>query len=112
MRIELTKRFLLPALFITAFVAFPLLATQTFEAKVIGVMDGDTLEVFHEGEPLRIRLYGIDSPEKSQPFATQAKKQLSSLIFGKTVTIEARNIDRYGRTVAIVKLSDGREHQS
>jgi endonuclease YncB( thermonuclease family) len=39
-----------------------------FEGKVIGVLDGDTIEVLHEKKTERIRLYGIDCPEKGQAF--------------------------------------------
>lgn len=78
-----------------------------FQAEVISVIDGDTLEVLHDGKPLKIRLYGIDSPEKGQSFGTKAKSQLSSLVFSKIVTVEKKDVDRYGRTVADLALTDG-----
>jgi micrococcal nuclease len=59
-----------------------------FKAEVIRVLDGDTIEVLHEKKPERIRLYGIDCPEKGQAFGQKAKQATSSLLFGKDVRIE------------------------
>ena len=74
--------------------------------KVIGVSDGDTITVLDELDKgrFRVRLFGIDCPEKSQDFGNVAKKHLSSLIFGKRVSIRFREIDRYGRIVGKVLL--------
>lgn len=74
--------------------------------KVVGVSDGDTITVLDHLDKgrFRIRFHGIDCPEKSQDFGNVAKKYLSSLIFGKTVTIRYREIDRYGRIVGKVFL--------
>ena len=80
---------------------------EQYYAEVISVVDGDTLEVLHQGKTVRIRLYGIDSPEKGQPFGTKAKTQLSSLAFGKIVIVEKKDFDSYGRTVAEIRLKDG-----
>jgi endonuclease YncB( thermonuclease family) len=75
-----------------------------FVARCVGVADGDTLTVLldQDGQkrPLRIRLYGIDAPEKSQAFGTQAKKALSDLAFGKDLTVTSTGRDRYGRLLA------------
>jgi len=51
------------------------------------VKDGDTLEVMKEGVAVRVRLYGIDCPEKGQAFGERAKKFASDLAFGKTVKV-------------------------
>jgi endonuclease YncB( thermonuclease family) len=81
---------------------------EEFSGKVVGVADGDTITVMREGRGAKIRLYGVDAPEKHQPFGTQAKKFTSNLVFGKIVTVEIRDIDRrWGRLVGDVKLSDG-----
>ena len=65
--------------------------------------------------PEKLRFDGIDAPEMGrgrsrpgQPFAQRAKQYTSDLVFGKTVTVEPRRRDRYKRTIAVVKLSDGR----
>ncbi len=75
-----------------------------FVARCVGVTDGDTLRVLYvEGETkseIKIRLYGIDAPEKSQAFGTQAKKALSELAFGKDLTVTSTGRDRYGRLLA------------
>jgi endonuclease YncB( thermonuclease family) len=58
--------------------------------------------------PVKIRLHGIDCPESGQDFGTWAKQATSGLAFGKVVTVQPRGTDRYGRTVALVVLPDGR----
>lgn len=57
---------------------------------------------------MRIRLHGIDCPERGQPYSRQAKKFAANAVFGKTVTARVMDIDRYGRVVAEVFLPDGR----
>ena len=79
-----------------------------FVAKVVGVTDGDTITVLHDGAPEKIRLNGIDCPEKSQAFGTKAKTVTSFYVFGKSVKVEPTGKDRYGRTLAEVFLPDGR----
>ncbi len=94
------------------FFSFALLASQTlaadFTGRVVGVADGDTITVLHNGKGERIRLHGIDCPEKRQAFGKRAKQLTSNLVFGKTVTVQAVDRDRYGRTVGVVLLPDGR----
>ncbi len=79
-----------------------------FTGRVIGVSDGDTITVLHNGKGERIRLHGIDCPEKRQAFGNRAKQFTSNLVFAKTVTVQAVDRDRYGRTVGVVLLPDGR----
>ncbi len=62
----------------------------------------------HSGKCKRIRLHGIDCPEKRQVFGRKAKQFTSTLVFGTTVTVQGVDRDRYGRTVAEVLLPDGR----
>lgn len=82
--------------------------SQAYANKVIGVLDGDTIDVLENGKSLRIRLANIDAPEKSQPFGQASKKSLSDLCYGKDATYIPGTIDRYGRTVAVIKC-DGIE---
>lgn len=84
-------------------------AAATYACKVVGVTDGDTLRVLHDGREERIRLHGVDAPEKTQPYSTRAKQLVSSLAFGKVVQVQALDTDRYGRTVARIVLEDGRD---
>lgn len=81
----------------------------SYVAQVIGVTDGDTIKVLHNGTLERIRLSAVDCPEKRQPYGAAAKRFTSDMCFGKQVTIKPESHDRYGRTVAEVVLSDGRE---
>ncbi len=76
--------------------------------KVIGVMDGDTFDLLKGTEQVRVRLEGIDSPEKGQPFGNNAKQALSNLCFGQPVQVVFTQKDRYGRVIAKAYLSDGR----
>ncbi|MDQ0636878.1 endonuclease YncB(thermonuclease family) [Pedobacter sp. W3I1] len=75
-----------------------------FTAKVIRIMDGDTMEVLYQRQPIKIRLAHIDCPEKrgSQPFGNQAKKALSDLCFGQMVSVQGQKYDRYKRLIAII----------
>lgn len=79
---------------------------DTYFAKVIGISDGDTITVLKDRQNIKIRLNGIDCPEKKQDFGMKAKQFTSNFVFGKIVKIEEITIDRYGRTVAMVYVSD------
>ena len=83
----------------------PVLASSPVHGKVIAISDGDTLTVLVEEQPLKVRLWGIDTPEKAQAYGTQAKIALSDLTFGKQVTVDVRDIDRYGRSVGWVTVA-------
>lgn len=75
-----------------------------FTAKVIRILDGDTMEVLYENHPVKIRLAHIDCPEKRghQPFGAKAKQALSDLCFGQMVTVQGQKYDRYKRLIAVV----------
>lgn len=80
---------------------------KTITGKVIGISDGDTFRVLTErNETVKVRLYGIDAPEKGQDYGTQSQQQLSSLIFSKPIRVEQKNKDRYGRVVGIAFVDD------
>ena len=81
--------------------------TSTFQGKVIGVLDGDTIEVLKDKAPVRIRLYGIDCPEHDQDFGTRAKQFTSDKVFGKTVEVVPVEKDQYHRLVAKIYI-DGK----
>lgn len=82
-------------------------AAAEISGPVTSVLDGDTIEVLHNQHPERIRLHGIDCPEKGQAYGTKAKHATSALVFGKEVTLQTHGKDRYKRTLADVFLSDG-----
>ncbi|WP_081614025.1 thermonuclease family protein [Novipirellula maiorica] len=67
---------------------------------MIGVVDGDTADVLHGHETIRLRFNGIDTPERGQPFGNNAKQFVSDQVFGKTIQVEAFDKDHHGRTIA------------
>jgi micrococcal nuclease len=73
----------------------------------VGVLDGDTIEVLYNRHPERIRLSGIDCPEKGQAYGQKAKQAASDLVFGNEVTLQRHGQDRYGRTLADALLMNG-----
>ncbi len=78
-------------------------ATTLLEGRVVGVSDGDTLTVLDaQKQTHKIRLLGIDAPEKAQAFGQKSKESLSSLAFQKQVQVRSSKKDRYGRTVGQV----------
>ena len=92
--------------FLTALLAAPVFAVE-FVGQVVGVIDGDTIDVLHNGKAERIRLHGIDCPEKGQAYGQKAKQAASALVFGKEVTLHTFGKDKYGRTIGEVILPDG-----
>jgi micrococcal nuclease len=85
-------------------VLFPL---SEYQGEVVGGIDGDTIEVLHNQHPERVRLSGIDCPEKGQAFGNRAKQAASALVFGRDVILQTHGQDKYGRTLADVLLKDG-----
>ena len=83
-------------------------AGEDFQGKVVRIVDGDTIEVLHSLRAERIRLHGVDAPEKSQAFGSRARQFTAGLVFGRIVTVREKGRDRYGRTLAEIALPDGR----
>jgi endonuclease YncB( thermonuclease family) len=75
--------------------------------QVVRVLDGDLLEIHHQGKTERIRLNGIDCPETGQAYGERAKQATSELVSGKDVMLNTYGPDKNGRTIADVLLSDG-----
>jgi micrococcal nuclease len=99
-------------LLIISFLLISPLTAHAWMAKVVSVTDGDTIKVFNaEQGQVKIRLYGIDTPEKGQPYGKAAGKHLASLIAGARVEVESVTKDRYGRTVGIVWDSEANINQ-
>ncbi|MHC1728592.1 MAG: thermonuclease family protein [Syntrophobacteraceae bacterium] len=73
-----------------------------WQGRVVSVADGDTITVLHEGKGEKVRLYGVDTPEKRQDFGQKAKQFTSDQVFGRIVEVMPIDTDRYGRTVGIV----------
>ena len=77
-----------------------------WSGKVVHVADGDTITVLKSGQKVKVRLYGIDSPEKSQWYGQNALAFTSSQVMGKTVDVQEMDVDRYGRVVGVVTVGD------
>ncbi len=79
---------------------------ETLSGRVVGIADGDTITILDAAnQQHKIRLAGIDAPEKKQPFGERSKQHLSDLVFNKQVTVEWNKLDRYGRTVGKILVS-------
>lgn len=92
-------------------VAVALLTTaahaETLTGRVVSIADGDTLTLLDASKTQhKIRLAGIDSPEKSQPFGQYCKKSLSDLAYNHVATVESNKLDRYGRAIGKVLIND------
>ena len=74
--------------------------------RVVGITDGDTITLRTTEDTIKVRLTGIDAPERRQPFGTKAKQALSGQVFGKDVTVNSSGEDRYGRTLGEI-IVDG-----
>lgn len=85
-------------------VAFP----QKLSGQVTHVVDGDDLNVLIAEEVIQIRLYGIDAPERNQPFSYEATQAARLLAHRKIVTVHFRDYGTYGRIIGEVVLPDGR----
>ena len=80
---------------------------KTIEGLVVGVADGDTITVLDQQKNIfKIRLQGIDAPEKKQAFGEKSKQSLHDLVHGKQVRIEYDKEDKYGRIVGKITLDD------
>ena len=74
---------------------------------VAAVADGDTLTLDTPlGDRVRVRLFGIDSPESDQPYGRAAQSALSGLVLGKNVSVIERDVDQYGRVVGTVMVGE------
>jgi endonuclease YncB( thermonuclease family) len=86
-------------------VAFSCSALADFTGKVVAVADGDTITVLDtQNQQHKIRLAGIDAPEKKQSFGQTSKKRLSDLVFDRNVTLDCGKIDKYRREVCVVMI--------
>ena len=76
-----------------------------FTAKVIAVLDGDTVMVKRANGLVKIRLAEIDAPERAQTFGETSKRSLSDMVLNKQVKIVSQAIDQYGRMVAHLNVN-------
>ena len=76
--------------------------------RVERITDGDTLEASDGNLHFKVRLAGIDAPEKNQPFGKVAKEVLARLVSGKSVGIEYLGLDPYNRIIGRI-ISEGQD---
>jgi micrococcal nuclease len=81
----------------------------SIRARVLRVVDGDTIRVDLEGMEERVRYIGVDTPEQDRPFCREATRANAALVEDETVELrfDVERRDRYGRLLAYVHLSDG-----
>ncbi|MDA0831552.1 MAG: thermonuclease family protein [Proteobacteria bacterium] len=85
----------------------PMSQSEVFRGEVVRIADGDTITVLiNDGQKIKVRFGGIDTPEMDQPFGTEARDQLSRLIRGKSVICDCVKRDRYKRWVCKVLFDD------
>ena len=90
--------------FLSLSVSFALKA-EVLNGTVVGISDGDTVTVIDKlSKQHKVRLMGIDAPEKSQAFGNEAKQTLSNYINTKEVSVEYKKLDKYKRIVGKVTL--------
>jgi endonuclease YncB( thermonuclease family) len=80
-------------------------AAEPITGKVVNVHDGDTVRVLDAANVQhKVRLDGIDAPERGQPFGTVARDRLASLVMGKAVTVHSDGRDKWGRTLGRIEI--------
>ncbi|ENN6995558.1 thermonuclease family protein [Salmonella enterica] len=92
----------------TALVSGSLYAAE-IRGKVIRVLDGDTIDILQDKNPVRIRLANIDAPEKKQAYGRWSANQLKGLVAAQPVTVTYTQTDRYGRIIGRVFTTNGTE---
>jgi micrococcal nuclease len=98
-----------PALLITILLVllihFPASAEE-YSGEVVGVIDGNTIEVMHLGKAERVRLHGVCCPRLDQPYGKRARQYTTTHTLGKTVRVIVHDVDEEGRTIGQVILPD------
>ncbi len=90
----------------TLLLVFGIAHAETLTGYVVGISDGDTVTVLDaRHQQHKIRLAGIDAPEKAQSFGERSKQNVAGLVFNKNVTVEWTKLDRYGRTVGKILVN-------
>ncbi|BDB64115.1 hypothetical protein T36_2021 [Helicobacter cinaedi] len=106
-------------LFLSILTAFGIIASQfsgynlaylsgeSIEAKVLKIYDGDTATLSHNGNTLKVRLYGIDAPELKQKFGAESRNNLKKLCpIQSSIQLQIKDKDKYGRIVGILKCNN------
>ena len=107
--VTVARCMLFAALLASVLVSVParLHAEERLSARVSKITDGDTFTL--SGTSRRIRIWGLDAPERDETGGSLATDVLRDLISGKELDCLVRDIDRYGRIVGQCFLPDGRD---
>ncbi len=103
------KRFLA-----TFVIILTLSSVQAIEwsGECVRVADGDTITVMYHDLPLKIRLYGIDAPERGQDFGRRSKQFLADMVLHRTVRVQFMGFDHYNRVIGVVSIGDQNVNQA
>lgn len=93
--------------FISVFTCWTSIAYAEFlQGRVVAVSDGDTIKLLDaDHNQYKIRLMGIDAPEKAQAYGQKSKQHLSGLVFGRDVAVEWHKRDRYQRIIGKILVA-------
>lgn len=92
-----------------AILTFQMANAKTYTGRVVGVTDGDTITVLDKSNVQhKVRLSGIDAPEKAQAYGQRSKQSLSAAVFSKQVSVESSKRDRRGREIGKITV-DGQD---
>jgi endonuclease YncB( thermonuclease family) len=102
-RFCMRRKILLLSLLLSLLLALPCLS-KAWSGEVVGITDGDKITVLNSKtlKDVKIRLYGIDTPEKGQAFSKRARQFASKMVYGKVVEVKVMATDRHGVTVAMI----------
>ena len=92
-------------LFLLLACTFNIAHAREFSARIIAVLDGDTVLIRRAGGLVKIRLAEIDAPEKAQAFGKDSTRSLSGMVLGKQVQVSSQATDQYGRMVAHLSIN-------
>jgi len=90
--------------FTTIILLYVAATAHAWTGKVLEVSSGDSITVLHDGRQVKVRLYGIAAPEKSQPYWQKAKNMTSAFVAGKIVDVSIFDTNRYGFSVGLVTV--------
>jgi endonuclease YncB( thermonuclease family) len=97
------KKFLMLLSLLSLLMTAGQIHAQVLHGRVVGVSDGDSITVLDAQQRThKIRLQGIDAPEKAQPYGQKSKQSLSDLVYQQAVQVAWTKQDRYGRTLGQV----------
>jgi endonuclease YncB( thermonuclease family) len=100
---EMMRTVTFRTIYLSVLLCFCSLVHADFTGRVVAVTDGDTIKVLDASDTeYKVRLTGIDAPERGQPFGTASRDHLASMLAGKEVRVESTKNDRYGRVLGKV----------